>query len=151
MSNPNKQGPCAACGRWKSRVMAVDAVVVDQGRVLLVKRKNDPFKGYWALPGGYMDFGETAMEASARELLEETGVRAIASVFIGLFDDPARHPEEVVSAAYLVTKWEGAAVAGDDAAEAKWFPLTELPPNIGFDHGKIIGQAGLTSEGRSTR
>jgi 8-oxo-dGTP diphosphatase len=134
----NDKGPCPACGRWRNRALTVDAVLIDAGRVLLVKRKNDPYRGYWALPGGYMDFDETAQAASARELAEETGIIARASVFIGLFDDPARHSDQAIAAAYLVTKWEGKVQAGDDAAEAGWFPVTALPANVAFDHRKII-------------
>jgi 8-oxo-dGTP diphosphatase len=121
--------------------MTVDAVVVDEGRVLLIRRKNEPCQGAWALPGGYMDFNETAQEAAHRELEEETGLAAAASIFVGLFDEPGRHPRQVVSAAYLVPDWEGELKAGDDAAEAAWFPVDALPEQLAFDHRHIIEKA----------
>lgn len=133
--------PCPACGRYDNRVLTVDAVVLDEGQVLLIKRKNDPYAGYWALPGGYVDFNETAQAAAHRELEEETGLSALSSVFVGLFDEPDRHPRQVVSAAYLVAAWEGELKAGDDAAEAAWFPVDALPDALGFDHRRIIAQA----------
>ena len=140
MSEQSKK-PCPVCGRYENRVMTVDAVVLDNGRVLLVKRKNEPFKGRWALPGGYMDFNESARTAAHRELEEETGLSAQASDFIGLFDDPIRHPQQVVSAAYVVTRWQGTVQAGDDADQAAWFPAEALPEELAFDHDKIIETA----------
>jgi 8-oxo-dGTP diphosphatase len=133
--------PCPASGRYDNRVMTVDAVVLDEGRVLLIRRKNEPFRDYWALPGGYMDFNETAQEAAHRELEEETGLTAAASIFVGLFDEPGRHPRQVVSAAFLVPDWEGELKAGDDAVEAAWFPVDTLPEQLAFDHRQIINQA----------
>ena len=133
--------PCPVCGRWRNRALTVDAVVFDRDKVLLVKRKNEPYRGCWALPGGYMDFDETAQAAAHRELAEETGLEARVSRLVGIFDTPGRHPDQVVSAAYLVTVWQGAARAGDDAAEAEWFPLERLPPDVAFDHDLIIAAA----------
>ena len=133
--------PCPVCGRHENRVMTVDAVVFDHDRVLLIKRNNDPYKGHWALPGGYMDFNETAQAASHRELREETGLTAVSSEFIGLFDQPGRHPQQVVSAAFHVTEWRGTVQAGDDAGEAAWFPCDSLPAPLAFDHEAIISDA----------
>jgi 8-oxo-dGTP diphosphatase len=130
--------PCPHCGRYICRSATVDAVVMDQEKVLLIRRSNEPYKGYWALPGGYMDLDETAGEACLRELKEETGLDARTMDFIGEFSNPGRHPEQCISLSFLVSEWQNEPKAGDDAAEAEWFSLDRLPPNIAFDHQKII-------------
>ncbi|RPJ03914.1 MAG: NUDIX hydrolase [Spirochaetaceae bacterium] len=141
MKTEKEKGPCPICGRWKNRAMTVDSVVIRDGHVLLIRRNNDPFKGFWALPGGYMDFDETSQEAAMRELNEETGLVAKGGDFIGVYSQPARHPQQVVSAVYLVTEFTGKAIAGDDAAETAWFALDDIPSELAFDHRQIIEDA----------
>jgi len=110
--------------------------------VLLIKRKNDPFSGAWALPGGYVDEGETPEFAARRELVEETHVNEPPLYHVGIFGAPNRDPRGwVVSAAYLAfTQADCEAKAGDDAAQVFWYPLTDLP-DLAFDHGEIISAA----------
>lgn len=111
--------------------------------VLLIQRKNPPFKGKWALPGGFVDYGERRKDAAKRELGEETGVFKKDLVEIGVFDDPKRDPRgHVVSTAYLaVVKNKKIKIkAGDDAKKAKLFSIKNLPP-LAFDHAKIIKKA----------
>ena len=141
MNKIQANSPCPYCGRYKNRVATVDAVVIKHDKVLLIKRTNEPFKDYWALPGGYMDFNENALEASVRELKEETGLSAEHIRFISVYSDPSRHPQQVVSVAYLIDKWQGQVKAGDDAGQAEWFTLSKLPSNLAFDHRRILGQA----------
>jgi ADP-ribose pyrophosphatase YjhB (NUDIX family) len=138
MSTHDAPNPCPRCGRYKTRAVTVDAVVAEKDNVLLIRRGNRPYQDCWALPGGYMDFDETAGEACYRELTEETGLKAEGLYFIGEFSQPGRHPEQCIALAFLITEWEGELVAGDDAQEAKWFPMTNLPMDIAFDHKKII-------------
>jgi ADP-ribose pyrophosphatase YjhB (NUDIX family) len=138
MKKQEAPNPCPHCGRYKNRAVTVDAVVLDGGRVLLIRRANEPYKDFWALPGGYMDFDETAGEACLRELAEETGIKAGGVFFIGEFSQPGRHPEQCVSLAFLIREWTGTPAAADDAAAARWFPLSNLPSNLAFDHSKII-------------
>lgn len=147
MRKHDAPNPCPHCGRYRTRAVTVDAVVVDNDIVLLILRRNEPYKDCWALPGGYMDFEETAGEACYRELAEETGLKAEGLYFIGEFSQPGRHPEQCIALAFLITEWEGELAAGDDALEAKWFPMTKLPSNIGFDHKKIVGCAVSHREG----
>ncbi|MFJ2915048.1 NUDIX domain-containing protein [Streptomyces sp. NPDC087228] len=111
------------------------------GRVLLIERDWPPYEGSWALPGGYVDPGETHRAAAARELVEETGVRVDPGDLrrVGVWDAPGRDPRgRYVTYAYAVTvPADTIAQAGDDARTARWWPLTDLPP-LAFDHADII-------------
>lgn len=110
--------------------------------VLLIKRKNEPFKGQWAIPGGFVDEHENLEDAAKRELAEETGVKAKTLEQVRAFGTPGRDPRgRIVSIGFLA--WidcEENPIAGDDAAEAKWFKLDELP-ELAFDHAEIIKAA----------
>lgn len=116
--------------------------------ILLVRRGRDPFKGRWALPGGFLDMEETVEACARRELREETGAETDAFDFIllGLFDRPGRDPRgRTISAAYLVQAPREAfdPAAGDDAAEARFFRADALPPadELAFDHADILHDA----------
>lgn len=122
--------------------LTVDCVVIDAGeRVLLIRRKNPPFKGAFALPGGFVDVGEPVEDACRRELLEETGVAARKLVLLGVYSDPGRDPRgHTCSVAYLTRVGRVEARAGDDAADVQWVPLSSRPL-MAFDHGKILQDA----------
>lgn len=111
--------------------------------VLLIKRKNDPFKGQWAIPGGFVEEDENLEDAAKRELVEETGIKVKTIEQVKAFGAPGRDPRgRTISIAFL--GWidcEDNPVAGDDAAEAKWFELDDLPEDLAFDHAKIIQTA----------
>ncbi|MGW7688856.1 NUDIX domain-containing protein [Streptomyces asiaticus] len=122
-----------------------DAVIIDtDGNVLLIKRGDEPFEGYWALPGGHVDPEEPSRWAATRELAEETGVHVTPGDLreIGTWNQPGRDPRGRYSTdAYLVVIPAGTPiVAGDDAAEARWWPLDALPP-LAFDHADILAAA----------
>jgi 8-oxo-dGTP diphosphatase len=123
-----------------------DNVIVKNYKVLLIKRKNDPFKNCWALPGGYVNENETGLMAAIREAKEEINVdlSKLNPEFIGIYDAPNRDPRGwVISAAY---GWDCSDIevtykAGDDAKEAKWFDLSEVDKmELAFDHNNIIKQ-----------
>jgi 8-oxo-dGTP diphosphatase len=126
--------------------LTVDVVIVSrtgEPKVLLIRRKHEPFAGCWAIPGGFVDEGETLEEAARRELLEETGVEVDDLEQIGTFGDPGRDPRGwTVAVAHLarVSPSKVAAKAADDAAELDWHPLAKLPP-LAFDHAKILEAA----------
>lgn len=111
--------------------------------ILLIERGIDPFKGSWALPGGFMRIDETAEQCAARELQEETGVADIFLEQFHVFSSVNRDPRErVVTVAFyaLVRRADYRLIAGDDAARANWFMIDELPP-LAFDHDQIIDMA----------
>ncbi len=120
-----------------NRYFAVDGLIIKNKKVLLIKRGGIPFTGYWAIPGGHLDFNETAEEGVAREVKEETNLTVTSIKLFGIYSNPKRDPRQIVSAIYLV-KTKGTPKAGDDAADFKWFPLGKLPANLAFDHKKIL-------------
>ncbi|HEX8563338.1 MAG TPA: NUDIX hydrolase [Flavobacterium sp.] len=108
--------------------------------ILLIQRKNDPFKGAWAIPGGFVDEHEDLEDAAKRELMEETGIDLDELQQVQAFGKPHRDPRShTVSVAFC--GWaapDTIAKAADDAADAKWFSIDELP-ELAFDHSEIIG------------
>ncbi len=126
----------------KGPSLTVDCIVFDEkDRLLLIRRKNDPFKGHYALPGGFVDVGETVEAAAARELKEETAVEAGALRLVNIYSDPKRDPREhTASAAYLVETFSGTPEAGDDAAAAE-FVAGWQRERLAFDHDRIVADA----------
>jgi 8-oxo-dGTP diphosphatase len=123
--------------------LTVDCVIYDpQGRVLLIRRKNQPFKGAYALPGGFVDIGETVEAGCRREVREETGLDVEELRLVGVYSDPARDPRgHTASAAFLALLEEvKTPTAGDDAAAADWVENWRAAP-LAFDHAKIIEDA----------
>lgn len=119
------------------RPFVTDAVIVRDGKIVLIRRNKEPFRGRWALPGGFAEKNETAEECCEREAFEETGLRVRVKKLIGVFSDPGRDPRRTVAAAYLCEVVGGELKGGTDAKEARWFALEELPA-LAFDHEKII-------------
>ena len=106
--------------------------------VLLVQRGIDPFKGRWAFPGGFLRMDEDADTGARRELMEETGFEAESITQFGAFTAVDRDPRErVITIAYLALVRKGDVQGGDDAADARWFPVTAVPP-LAFDHDRIL-------------
>jgi 8-oxo-dGTP diphosphatase len=125
-----------------SPALTADVVALAPAAVLLIQRARDPFAGSWALPGGFVEAGERVREAAARELAEETSIDAGALELLGVYDTPERDPRgPTVSVTYLLRcDRELAARGGDDAGDARWFALDELPP-LAFDHATIVADA----------
>ncbi len=123
-------------------LLAVDCVVIDaKGRVLLVRRANPPFQGQLALPGGFVDVGESVEDACRRELMEETGVKVAKLVLVGVYSDPARDPRGHTVAVVFLTRLRSAkAIAGDDAAAVEWVGNWRRE-TLAFDHAQIIRDA----------
>jgi 8-oxo-dGTP diphosphatase len=122
--------------------LAVDCVVFDPaGRLLLIRRKNPPFQGQYALPGGYVDYGESTEHAAARELAEETSLVATRVALVGVYSDPQRDPRgHVVSIAYRIETAGHDPRAGDDAAAAAFVAGWE-DLDLAFDHRVIVADA----------
>jgi len=129
--------PCPECGRFANRGVTIDALIIRDDKILLIKRNAEPFKGFWALPGGYVDWDEKVEDTVKREVLEEVSLNLISLDLIGIFSDPRRHPKQCIDIAYFVEA-EGNVKAGDDASEYKWVAIDNLP-ELAFDHKKIIG------------
>ena len=108
--------------------------------ILLIQRGHEPAKGKWALPGGFLEMDEELVDAAARELKEETGLSGIALTLAGVFGTVGRDPRgRVITTTFagLVDWREHAPKGGDDAVEARWFAVTDLP-ELAFDHGDMI-------------
>jgi 8-oxo-dGTP diphosphatase len=133
----------------KTPLLTTDCVVVDgRGRVLLVRRGHPPFKGKHALPGGFVEIGETVEEACRRELREETGVKAGRLRLLGVYSDPKRDPRaHTCSVVFLTRIARATPKAGDDAAAAEWIEdWSKL--DLAFDHARILGDARRASRGK---
>ena len=112
-------------------------------KVLLIKRKNEPFKGKWAFPGGFVNHEEQLEDAAKRELEEETGVKDIQLEQLYTFGDPKRDPRgRIVSVAYIaLVDFENVELkASSDASEAQWFSVKKMP-ELEFDHDEILKRA----------
>lgn len=106
--------------------------------VLLVERGVEPFKGCWAFPGGFLKMDEDAETGARRELMEETGFEAVSIFQFGTFSEVNRDPRErVITIAYMALVQKDSVKGGDDASDARWFPVKEVPP-LAFDHDRIL-------------
>ena len=139
-------GPCPTCGTYHNPALTVDAVAVrgsgEESEVLLIRRGQEPWKGCWAFPGGFVDVGESPEDAVARELFEECNIVGKASEIIAVRGEPERDPRgHVVSIFYRVEVDRNSSepLAGDDAAEAEWVKLSQVDlEKMGADHAEII-------------
>jgi 8-oxo-dGTP diphosphatase len=123
---------------YKVPKITVDGVVMRDDQLLLVKRKNEPFKGRWALPGGYVEYGEKTENAIVREVFEETGLQTCVRELVGVYSDPKRDPRgHTITIVYDLEIVGGELRSGDDASDAMFFSLNNLPL-LSFDHDKII-------------
>ncbi len=120
----------------KNPIPTVDIIIELKGGVVLIKRKNLP-EG-WALPGGFVDYGETLEYAAAREAKEETGLDIELIRQFHTYSDPRRDPRHHTITTVYVAKAQGTAIAGDDAKEAGVFQKEALPDKIAFDHKEIL-------------
>lgn len=131
--------------KYPRPALTADCVVItaeEEPKVLLIQRANEPFKGCWAFPGGFMEMDETTEECAIRELEEETGLRLDTMVQVGAYSKVNRDPRgRTITIAYLAIVDEPLSViAQDDAAKAEWFSINALP-TLAFDHDEIMTDA----------
>ena len=129
---------------WPRPMVTVDAVIfkcsMDKVSILLINRKNEPYIGRWAIPGGFIEMDEELEDAAARELAEETGLTGIDLEQMHTFGKVGRDPRgrQITIAFIGITDENNANIkAGDDAAQAKWFDIDDLPENMAFDHNEV--------------
>ncbi|CDG66001.1 MAG: 8-oxo-dGTP diphosphatase [Methanobacterium sp.] len=129
---------------YKQPRLTVDAAVTTADhKIIFIKRKNPPYKGSWALPGGFVEYGETVEDAVIREVKEETGVTINIDELLGVYSDPERDPRgHTITVCYLATKEEGKLEADTDASEVACFTVEEaMGMQLAFDHNKILQDA----------
>jgi 8-oxo-dGTP diphosphatase len=125
----------------RNPALTVDAVIVKNKKIVLIKRKREPYRGQYALPGGFVEYGETVEAALRREVLEETGLVVKIKLLVGIYSDPDRDPRgHVVSVAFASDIVGGTLTAGSDASDAMLWDLADLPP-LAFDHAQIISDS----------
>lgn len=123
---------------YKIPSLTVDGIIVDDNRILLIKRKNEPFRGYYALPGGFVEYGETVEEAVYREILEEVGIEVNIEGILGVYSSPNRDPRgHTISIVYILKMKGGKLRAGDDAESLAFFDINRIP-SLAFDHNRIL-------------
>ena len=135
------QRSCPHCGKaiekYRNPFPTVDIIIeMEKGGIILIERKNPPFG--WALPGGFVDYGESLESAALREAEEETSLVVELLYQLGAYSDPARDPRHHTISVVFVAKGKGEPKAADDAKTAAVFHRNSLPEHLAFDHGKIL-------------
>lgn len=130
---------CPHCGRpisnYRNPIPTVDVIIEVTGGIVLIKRKNPPLG--WALPGGFVDYGESLEEAALREAREETGLDIQLKGQLHTYSDPQRDPRHHTVSTVFIATADGTPCGGDDAERAEVFHGENLPP-LAFDHSKIL-------------
>lgn len=137
---PFDQLVCPRCGEkiksYRNPFPTVDIIIETKGGIVLIERKNEPLG--WALPGGFVDYGESLEAAAIREALEETSLNITNLRLLGCYSDPARDPRQHNISAVFMAEAHGTPAAADDASNLAVVPLAELPSVLCFDHRKIL-------------
>jgi 8-oxo-dGTP diphosphatase len=125
-------------------LLTVDAIIYHPLKgIVLIERGHDPFKGCWALPGGFVDVGETVEDACVREAKEETSLDVRIVKLMGVYSDPSRDPRgHTVSVVFICEVVGGELKGGDDAAKAEWFESVR-DISLAFDHERIVRESGV--------
>jgi ADP-ribose pyrophosphatase YjhB (NUDIX family) len=132
---------CSQCGQvvylYRNPLLTVDIIIEVAGRgIVLIERRNPPLG--WAIPGGFVDYGESLEAAAMREAREETGLELADLEQFHAYSDPLRDPRGHTVSVVFTARGEGVAKAGDDAKNLRIFPLDGLPENLAFDHAQIL-------------
>ena len=149
MNNSNK------IDKPRNPIPTIDVILTEQSnsnRILLIKRKNDPLKDYFALPGGFVDKGERVEDAARREAEEELSVKVKPIDILGVYSDPNRDPRgRIMSIAFISKITSGELKASDDAADLQWVEMSSLENiKLAFDHFKILSDYKTWLKNRGT-
>ena len=133
------------CYKYPHPAVTADCIVFnkedDKIFVLLIQRKNDPYKDCWAFPGGFVNIDESAEDAAIRELKEETGLEISTVEQLRAYSNPDRDPRErIITIAFIAESKIKDVKEGDDAQDARWFDVSNLP-SLAFDHENILNDA----------
>ena len=144
---------CPHCGkevqRYRNPFPTVDIIIEFQGGIVLIKRKNPPHG--WAIPGGFVDYGESLEDAALREAKEETSLDVVLIDHLGAYSDPKRDPRHHTISYVFIAKGRGKPRASDDAADIGIFHKDNLPHPLAFDHEEILKDYFKKRYGRSGR
>jgi 8-oxo-dGTP diphosphatase len=122
--------------KYRNPLVTVDLIVEIEDKIVLIKRVNPPYG--WALPGGYVDYGESFETAAIREAMEEINLKVTLKEQFHTYSDPDRDPRHHTATTVYIAKANGFPQAGDDAGKAELFSKDKIPSPMAFDHGKII-------------
>ena len=121
-------------------LLTVDTVIIYHGKIVLIRRKNPPYQDHFAIPGGFVEVGETVETAAVREAKEETGLEVRIMKLLGVYSDPSRDPRGHTVSVCFLALGSGNLKAGSDAKDTGLFGIDEIP-ELAFDHNKIIENA----------
>ncbi len=121
-------------------LLTVDALIIYERKIVLIRRRNPPYQGWYALPGGFVEVGETVEQAVVREAKEETGLEIELQKLLGVYSEPERDPRGHTVSVCFLAKGSGNLKAGSDAKDTGLFGIHEIP-KLAFDHNKIIEEA----------
>jgi 8-oxo-dGTP diphosphatase len=134
----NRTGDAVRFVEGKSTKLAADAIIIQKGKLVLVRRAYPPFKGRFVLPGGFVEPGERTEDAAVREAFEETGLKTRVKRLVGVYSAPDRDPRgHVVSSVYELKATGGKLRTSDEVKEIGTFPLKRIP-RLAFDHSRIV-------------
>jgi ADP-ribose pyrophosphatase YjhB (NUDIX family) len=135
--------------KYKNPIPTVDIIIeLESEGIVLIRRKNPPYG--WALPGGYVDYGESLEEAAIREAKEETSLDVTLIHQLHTYSDPKRDPRGHTISTVYVAKAKGKPKASTDAEDLKVFKIEDLPKDLAFDHGKILNDYKIWLSSHST-
>lgn len=131
---------CPSCGEsiecYQNPIPTVDIIIEIGSDIVLIERKNPPYG--WAIPGGYIDYGESVEHAAVREAKEETSLDIELVSLLGVYSEPDRDPRHHTISTVFIAKAKGKPVASDDAKQIGLYQKETLPKNLAFDHAKIL-------------
>ncbi len=143
---------CPSCGsavkQYRNPFPTVDIIIELEGGIVLIERRNEPLG--WALPGGFVDYGESLESAAVREAREETSLEISDLRLLGCYSDPARDDRMHTISTVYIAKAEGTPCAADDALHAATFRMDSLPERLCFDHARILADYAAAHSSRHT-